>query len=154
MPACIRSTLILVALFAVMASPAMGEDISPMSPAGQILEPALPTLPEVAEPGGSVGIEDEEAPPADAPVDEPFSMTGQQSAGGPKSSTDKIVDKFMLLDTNASKAVSMQEYLIMVQQRVQKRFDAMDANRDGEVSEDEYRTFWKSRMARWYRLQR
>ncbi|MDQ6987892.1 MAG: hypothetical protein Q9M25_08830 [Mariprofundaceae bacterium] len=73
---------------------------------------------------------------------------------GPKTATDKIVDKFMALDMDNSAGVSMDEYITMAQQRVMARFAAMDANRDGEVSEDEYRAFWKSRMAKWYRLKR
>jgi len=163
-----RSTLILAALFAVMASPAMAEDM-PMAPAENAVErPAFPILtapgepiaPAIAAPDANapgdepMAIEDEEAPAADVPGVEPFAVPEPQTSNGPKSPTDKIVDTFMLLDTDESKTVSMQEYLIMVQQRVQARFEAMDTNRDGEISEDEYRTFWKSRMAKWYRLQR
>jgi len=77
-----------------------------------------------------------------------------RASSGPKSTTDKIAEKFMALDVDASDGVSMDEYITMVQQRVMARFAAMDADADGEVSEDEYRIFWKSRMAKWYRLQR
>jgi len=73
---------------------------------------------------------------------------------GPKTQTDKIVDKFMTLDVDGSAGVSMDEYITIVQQRVMARFAAMDADRNGEVTEDEYRAFWKSRMAKWYRLKR
>ena len=73
---------------------------------------------------------------------------------GPKTATDKIVEKFMALDSDASAGVSLKEYAAMVEQRLLARFAAMDADKDGEVTEDEYRAFWKSRMARWYRLKR
>ena len=73
---------------------------------------------------------------------------------GPKSATDKIVEKFMALDADASAGVSLKEYAAMVEQRLLARFAAMDADKNGEVTEDEYRAFWKSRMARWYRLKR
>ncbi len=81
-------------------------------------------------------------------------MPENKRNNGPKTATDKIVDKFMALDVDESAGVSMDEYITMVQQRVMARFAAMDANGDGEVSEDEYRMFWKSRMAKWYRLKR
>lgn len=184
MHACLRSVLILAAMLAGLASPAVAGDM-PMAPlAGGPSGPgmpasaqapdaaptgrsAFPTLtapgepiapgaeaPASGAPNDPMAIEDEEAPAADVPAPEPFAVHEPQAAGGPKSATDKIVDKFMLLDTDASRTVSMQEYLVMVQQRVQARFEAMDTNRDGEISEAEYRSFWKSRMARWYRLQR
>jgi len=104
------------------------------------------------QPVESAVFDDEEAP--DAVPEELAAPVEAASTGGPKSQTDKIVEKFMELDTDESKSVSVQEYLIMVQQRVEARFAAMDANADGEVSEDEYRIFWKSRMAKWYRLKR
>ncbi|TLS68585.1 thymidylate synthase [Mariprofundus erugo] len=71
-----------------------------------------------------------------------------------KTSTDKVVDAFMALDTDASSAVSFDEYNAMVEQQAQDRFAQMDANHDGEVSEDEYRQFWLERKAERYRLQR
>ena len=97
-------------------------------------------------------IEDDEAP-ADVPLAEPLAVE-KQAVSGPKSSTDKIVEKFMTLDVDESKGVSMDEYITMVQERVMARYAAMDADADGEVTEDEYRLFWKTRMAKWYRLQR
>ena len=97
-------------------------------------------------------IEDDEAP-ADVPLAEPLPVE-KQTVSGPKSSTDKIVEKFMMLDVDESKGVSMDEYITMVQQRVMARYAAMDADADGDVTEDEYRLFWKTRMAKWYRLQR
>jgi len=42
----------------------------------------------------------------------------------------------------------------MVQQRAKDRFDAMDANHDGQVTPDEYRAFWQLRKSQWYRLKR
>ncbi|MDX8391449.1 MAG: hypothetical protein R8K53_02620 [Mariprofundaceae bacterium] len=104
--------------------------------------------------GLAAGQRFEAMPPSLAPNDTPVAMPETTSRRGPKTATDKIVDKFMLLDIDASAGVSMDEYITIVQQRVMTRFAAMDANRDGEVSEDEYRVFWKSRMAKWYRLKR
>ena len=71
-----------------------------------------------------------------------------------KSSTDKIVDTFMELDADQSDSVSLAEYKAMVNQRAAVRFAEMDANHDGEVSDDEYRQFWQKTKARWYRLKR
>ncbi len=95
------------------------------------------------------------------PGDSALAKPEVKRQNGPKTSTDKIVDKFMSLDVDGSSSVSMdeyitmvQQYITMVQQRVLARFAAMDADRDGEVTEDEYRAFWKSRMAKWYRLKR
>jgi len=73
---------------------------------------------------------------------------------GPLSATDKIVARFMELDTDASGGVSYEEYMAMVRERIVARYAAMDTNDDGEVSDEEYRTFWKLRMAQWYRLKR
>jgi len=70
------------------------------------------------------------------------------------SATDKIVARFMELDTDMSAGVSFQEYMAMVQKRAEARYAGMDANRDGEVTDEEYRKFWKLRMAQWYRLKR
>lgn len=75
-------------------------------------------------------------------------------AAGPMSATDKIVARFMALDTDTSGGVSFDEYMTMVQQRAKTRYAAMDTNNDGEVTDEEYRTFWKLRMAQWYRLKR
>jgi len=93
------------------------------------------------------------APTADT-TGNPPAIAERKRNNGPKTATDKIVDKFMALDVDESAGVSMDEYITIVQQRVMARFAAMDANGDGEVSEDEYRVFWKSRMAKWYRLKR
>jgi len=71
-----------------------------------------------------------------------------------KSSTDKIADAFMQLDLDASESVSFQEYQEMVNQRAKKRFDKMDRNHDGQVSDEEYRNFWRTNKAKWYRLKR
>ncbi len=80
--------------------------------------------------------------------------TSAPQPSGPLTSTDKIVKSFMQLDTDKSDAVSFDEYMAMVQQRAKDRFDAMDANHDGQVTPDEYRQFWLHRMAQWYRLKR
>jgi len=75
---------------------------------------------------------------------------------GPATATDKIVDRFMELNTNpeASAGVDFEEYFTMVQQRAMDRFEAMDANKDDEVTPDEYREFWKAQKAQYYRLKR
>jgi len=102
-------------------------------------------VPDLKTPAGQV-FDDTGVPPTVEPE--------VKHHNGPKTQTDKIVEKFMTLDTDKSAGVSMDEYIAMVQQRVEARFAAMDADRDGEVTEDEYRAFWKSRMAKWYRLKR
>jgi len=71
-----------------------------------------------------------------------------------KSATDKIADAFMALDTDQSSGVSFNEYNAMVERRAKVRFKAMDANRDGAVSDKEYRKFWRKTEAKWYRLKR
>jgi len=71
-----------------------------------------------------------------------------------KSSTDKIVDTFMQLDLDESESVSFEEYKAMVDERAQTRFESMDGNHDGEVSDAEYRKFWRDNKAKWYRLKR
>ena len=71
-----------------------------------------------------------------------------------KTSTDKIVDTFMNLDLDESEAVSFEEYKTMVDLRALTRFEEMDANGDGEVTDVEYRKFWRENKAKWYRLQR
>jgi len=71
-----------------------------------------------------------------------------------KTSTDKIVDTFMSLDLDESEAVSFEEYKVMVDLRALARFEEMDADADGEVTDVEYRKFWRENKAKWYRLQR
>ncbi len=75
---------------------------------------------------------------------------------GPATATDKIVDRFMALNTNLeeSAGVDFEEYFAMVQQRALDRFKAMDSNQDEEVTEEEYREFWKAQKAQYYRLKR
>jgi hypothetical protein len=110
------------------------------SPAQAVAQPAPGTQPDAAD--------DEETPPATP------EGTNQPAPSGPLTSTDKIVKSFMQLDTDKSNAVSFDEYMVMVQQRAKDRYDAMDANHDGQVTPDEYRQFWLHRMAQWYRLKR
>jgi len=83
-----------------------------------------------------------------------FLLATSPGLAAPKSATDKIVDTFMELDRNNSDSVSYAEYKAMVDQRARLRFRKMDANRDGDVSEDEYREFWRQEKAKWYRLKR
>ena len=149
MHAWIRITLILVVALVGAAFSAWAEEV-PVVPIPVVLE--AQTASEAATQGDIDVIEDDEAP-ADVPLAEPLPVE-KQTFSGPKSSTDKIVEKFMALDVDESKGVSMDEYITMVQERVMARYAAMDADANGEVTEDEYRLFWKSRMAKWYRLQR
>ncbi|OIO68653.1 MAG: hypothetical protein COW19_02575 [Zetaproteobacteria bacterium CG12_big_fil_rev_8_21_14_0_65_55_1124] len=175
MHAWIRSTLIFVATLGAVCTSALAEDVpframQPQAveqPVDAASQPAFPKIrmpgqpaepdaasaeaPSAAAPGESAVFDDEEA--ADAVPAEPVAAAEVQT-GGPKTATDKIVEKFMALDTDESRSVSVEEYLIMVQQRVEARFKAMDADGNGEVTEDEYRAFWKTRMAKWYRLKR
>ncbi|MDQ6993896.1 MAG: thymidylate synthase [Mariprofundus sp.] len=73
---------------------------------------------------------------------------------GPKTATDKVVDTFMELDSDADESVSFGEYKTMVNQRARARFRQMDRNHNGAVSSDEYRNFWRQQKAKWYRLKR
>lgn len=73
---------------------------------------------------------------------------------GPLTATDKIVNRFMELDRDATESVSFGEYMSMVQARAKARFALMDRNHDGEVSADEYRQFWQAQKSQYYRLKR
>ncbi len=89
---------------------------------------------------------DHQSSPGEAPMtSEPFTIL---------TPTDKVVARFMKLDTDASGGVSLDEYMAMVRKHAEARYAAMDTNGDGEVTDKEYRAFWKSRMAHWYRLKR
>ena len=76
------------------------------------------------------------------------------TSGEPLTATDKIVQHFMDQDIDENGGVSFDEYMEMVYDHAAKRFAEMDANGDGEVSSEEYRTFWKARMAKYYRLKK
>ncbi len=75
-------------------------------------------------------------------------------ANEPLTATDKIVARFMELDTDVTEGVSFEEYMSMVLERTEARFALMDENQDGEVSADEYRQFWQAQKAQYYRLKR
>ena len=103
------------------------------------------------------------AQPEGQAMDAPAMMAGSESVTtpeheGPATATDKIVERFMQLDTDEDPemagTVSFEEYLSMVLERAQARFESMDADGDGEVTPEEYREFWQSRKAMWYRLKR
>ncbi|RMH59939.1 MAG: thymidylate synthase [Zetaproteobacteria bacterium] len=81
-------------------------------------------------------------------------LAASHALAAPQTPTDKVVQAFMALDTDGSDGVSQQEYLRMVEKRARQRFRQMDANRDGEVNEQEYRAFWQNQRAKWYRLRR
>jgi len=70
------------------------------------------------------------------------------------STTDKVVEKFMELDFDESEGVSWDEYELMVMGRMGDRFNLMDADEDGEISEEEYRTFWTETKSQYYRPRR
>jgi len=92
--------------------------------------------------------------PASAQDGEPAPDHEARTPAGTLTPTDKIVDRFMELDADASDGVSRQEYLDMVTRRAEERFQSMDADGDGEVTAEEFRGFWKKRKAQWYRLRR
>ena len=81
-------------------------------------------------------------------------LVAAPALAAPKSATDKIADAFMDLDSDHSDGVSFAEYKAMVDARAAERFREMDRNRNGEVSDEEYRDFWRDNKAKWYRLQR
>jgi hypothetical protein len=81
-------------------------------------------------------------------------MSQEALKSGPLTATDKIVNRFMELDVDMTESVSLQEYLLMVQERAEARFTLMDSNQDGEVDADEYRQFWKTQKSQYYRLKR
>lgn len=116
----------------------------------------LIAMPVMAQQTGTPDFEATEEV-ADEQAGESF-ITGSEKPEreGPATATDKIVDRFMELNTNpeTSAGVDFEEYSAMVMQRAQDRFEAMDANHDDEVTADEYREFWKSQKAQYYRLRR
>ncbi len=81
-------------------------------------------------------------------------LLASPALAAPKTPTDKVVDHFMALDVDGSDSVSYAEYKAMVNARALVRFKAMDANHDGQVSDQEYRQFWLQKKAQWYRLKR
>ncbi len=92
-------------------------------------------------------------PPVAGAEDAAATLPAPQAAG-PATPTDRVVQRFMALDTDESLGVSFEEYMAMVRARAGERFKAMDANGDGEVTDEEFRAFWTSRKAHWYRLRR
>jgi len=78
----------------------------------------------------------------------------ENASGGAMTATDKIVQRFMDQDIDENGGISFDEYMEMVYDHAAERFAQMDANGDGEVSSEEYRTFWKARMAKYYRLKK
>ncbi len=81
-------------------------------------------------------------------------LAPQWAIAEPASATDKVVETFMALDLDESATVSYEEYEIMVKERLDERFKAMDKNGDGQVSPEEYREFWTTQKAEYYRPRR
>jgi len=145
----ISALLLLLAATPVWAQPPATDTPTPAMTA--TAPSAAPTNTDTTD-SQTADTTDEATAPEDTTAQPDEEAGGDTS--GPVTSTDKIVDRFMELDTDASEGVSFDEYMAMVQQRAQDRFKGMDANEDGEVTADEYRQFWQSRMAQWYRLKR
>ncbi|MES0371682.1 MAG: hypothetical protein ABUK11_05330 [Mariprofundaceae bacterium] len=124
--------LIIVVLSALISMPVMAE------------EPVQPAIEATAE------VEAEQ-------TSEPLLFKYERpEREGPATATDRIVDRFLELNINPeeSAGVDFEEYFTMVQQRAMDRFESMDANLDDEVTEEEYREFWKAQKAQYYRLKR
>ncbi|MDT8375677.1 MAG: hypothetical protein RQ867_02945 [Mariprofundaceae bacterium] len=121
---------VLVVLITLTALPAVAQE--------EVVQPDILPEAEVAAPSIQERIEELKA------------------SQGPATATDKIVDRFMELNTNPEESVGVdfEEYFTMVQQRAMDRFEAMDANQDDEVTAEEYREFWKTQKAQYYRLKR
>jgi len=118
---------------------------------------ALPaTAQEEADQANAVLEEEVATPSIQERIEELKAIRAKSEREGPATATDKIVDRFMELNTNPgeSAGVDFEEYFTMVQQRALDRFEAMDANQDGEVTAEEYREFWKAQKAQYYRLKR
>jgi len=128
--------LILVISAALIAQPAAAQE--------EVVQPSEILAEEAAAPSIQERIEELKAN---------FAKTERE---GPATATDKIVDRFLALNSNPeeSAGVDFEEYFTMVMQRATDRFEAMDADKDEEVTEDEYREFWKAQKAQYYRLKR
>ena len=128
--------LILVVFITLTALPVMAQE--PINPAEEMLD------------------EEAETPTVQERLDELKANLAKSEREGPATATDKIVDRFMALNLNPeeSAGVDFEEYFTMVQQRAIDRFEAMDSNQDDEVTEEEYREFWKTQKAQYYRLKR
>ncbi|MDX8383643.1 MAG: thymidylate synthase [Ghiorsea sp.] len=81
-------------------------------------------------------------------------LPSQQVSAEVLTATDKVVEKFMQLDTDESESVSYREYKSMVLERLEQRFEQMDTNKDSSISEDEYRNFWTKQKSQYYRPKR
>lgn len=123
---------VLAVLAVLISMPAMAE------------EPVQPAIEAIAE------VEGEQT------KEPPLFKYERPEREGPATATDKIVDRFLELNINPeeSAGVDFEEYFTMVMQRAMDRFEMMDANLDDEVTEEEYREFWKAQKAQYYRLKR
>jgi len=127
---------------------------------GSVVLAALISLPAVAQEESGQANEvlatEAAAPSIQERLEELKASLAKTEREGPATATDKIVDRFLALNMNPeeSAGVDFEEYFAMVQQRATDRFKAMDANADEEVTEEEYREFWKAQKAQYYRLKR
>ena len=121
---------------------------------------ALTALPAVAQEeaaqAGDMLAEEMVTPSLQERIEELKANRAKSEREGPATATDKIVDRFMALNTNPEESIGVdfEEYFTMVMQRAMDRFEAMDSDQDDEVTEEEYREFWKAQKAQYYRLKR
>lgn len=114
------------------------------------------TAQEEAVPAGDVVVEEAAAPSIQERIEALKADRARSEREGPVTATDRIVDRFMALNINPEESIGVdfEEYFTMVMQRAMDRFEAMDADQDDEVTEEEYREFWKAQKAQYYRLKR
>ena len=118
---------------------------------------ALPALAqEEATQAGDMMAAEVATPSTQERIEELKADLAKSEREGPATATDKIVDRFMALNTNPEESIGVdfEEYFTMVMQRAMDRFEAMDTDQDDEVTEEEYREFWKAQKAQYYRLKR
>jgi len=82
-----------------------------------------------------------------------FAWVPQSVAANGDVTTNKLVNRFVALDGNGD-GVSFAEFMVMVESRARQEYKQMDGNGDGRVSRYEYKVFWDSRKAKYYRVQR
>jgi len=83
-----------------------------------------------------------------------ITIAGNSAYAAAPTVSDRIVQRFMALDEDKSGAVTLDEYMVMVTDRAQQRFNAMDSNHDEAVDEKERADYWRKQQSKWYRLNR